>query len=111
MLSLVSMTRIFVALEPVDFRLGFNGLSAYVEAVLEAEVISGAVFAFINRKRNRLKLLWWDGTGLVLCTKRLERARFSWPHGEGKRLALRSEELTALICGLEVQPKRGWYRR
>lgn len=111
MLGLVSMTRVFVALEPVDFRLGFNGLHAYVQHVLDQEVLSGGVFAFINRRRNRLKLLWWDGSGLILCTKRLEKSRFSWPQGEGKSSALRSEELMALMSGLEVREKRGWYRR
>jgi transposase len=111
MLSLVSLTRVFVALAPVDLRLGFNGLSAYVQRVLEQEVLSGAVFVFTNKSRNRIKLLWWDGSGLVLCVKRPERGRFSWPRGEGPFTGLRAEQLTALLTGLEVREKAGWYRR
>jgi len=111
MLSLVSQTRVFVALAPVDLRLGFNGLSAYVQGVLQQEVLSGAVFVFTNKHRNRLKLLWWDGSGLILCVKRPERGRFSWPRGEGPLTGLRPEQLTALMTGLEVREKPGWYRR
>ena len=108
---LISVTRALVALNPVDFRLGFNGLSAYVQGVLEQEVVSGTVFVFVNKRRNRMKLLWWDGSGLLLCTKRLEQGRYSWPMGEGNSVGIRSEELMALMTGLEVRQKSGWYRR
>jgi transposase len=112
MLNVVVSTRVFVALAPVDMRKGFNGLSTYVQSVLAQEVVgSGAVFVFTNHRRNRLKLLWWDGSGLIVCAKRLERGRFSWPQGSGAMTGLRPEQLTALITGLEVQDKRGWYRR
>jgi transposase len=111
MLSLVSQTRVFVALAPVDLRLGFNGLSAYVQGVLKQEILAGAVFVFSNKNRNRIKLLWWDGSGLILCVKRPERGRFSWPQGEGPLTGLRPEQLTALMTGLEVREKPGWYRR
>ncbi len=112
MLSLAVGTRVFVALAAVDMRKGFNGLSTYVQRVLEQEVVgSGAVFVFTNQRRTRLKLLWWDGSGLMLCAKRLERGRFSWPQGSGAMTGLRPEQLTALVTGLEVQEKRGWYRR
>lgn len=111
MLGLVSQTRVFVALAPVDLRLGFNGLSAYVQRVLEQEILAGAVFVFTNKHRNRIKLLWWDGSGLILLTKRPEAGCFSWPRGEGKMSGLRPEELLALMSGLEVREKKGWYRR
>jgi transposase len=111
MLGLMCLTRVFVALAPVDLRLGFNGLSAYVQSVLEQEILSGAVFVFTNKNRNRIKLLWWDGSGLILCTKRPEKGCFTWPRGEGKMSGLRSEELAALMSGLEVREKKGWYRR
>ena len=103
--------RVYVATESVNMRRSFDGLMAEVRSVLALDPLSGHVFAFINRRRNRLKLLWWDGSGLILCTKRLEKSRFSWPRGEGKSTALRSEELMALMSGLEVREKRGWYRR
>lgn len=111
MLALTPATRIFVAVAPVDLRRSFEGLSAHVQTVLEQQVIAGGWFVFTNRRRNRLKILWWDGSGLWLATKRLERGCFSWPAGEGASVGLRPEQLSALITGLEVQEKVGWYRR
>lgn len=111
MLPLTPATRIFAAVAPVDFRRGFDGLCAHVQTVLERQVLDGALFAFSNRRRNRLRLLWWDGSGLWLATKRLERGVLSWPTAEGTSVGLRPEQLTALMTGLEVQEKKGWYRR
>jgi len=111
MLSLTTASRIFVALAPVDLRRGFDGLSAHVQSVLEREVLEGGLFVFTNRRRNRLRLLWWDGSGLWLATKRLEQNCFDWPSGEGPAVTLRPEQLTALMSGLVVQEKIGWYRR
>ncbi len=73
MLSLSPATRIFIALEPVDLRQSFNGLQARVQSVLEQDPLSGHVFLFTNRHRNRLKLLLFDGSGLWICAKRLEK--------------------------------------
>jgi transposase len=70
MLSLSPATRIFVALEPVDLRQSFNGLSARVQSVLAQEPLSGHLFLFTNRSRNRLKVLVWDGSGLWVCANR-----------------------------------------
>lgn len=111
MLNVSAATRVFVALAPVDLRGSFNRLSAIVQTVLQADPLSGHLFVFTNRTRNRLKILFWDGSGLWVCAKRLERGRFSWPTGVGDSAHLRSEELTALITGLEVHEKAGWYRR
>jgi transposase len=66
---------------------------------------------FTNRQRNRLKILMWDGSGLWCCAKRLEGGRFGWPQGEGHHTLLRAEELSALLGGLNVQGRKGWYRR
>jgi transposase len=63
------------------------------------------------RSRNRLKILFWDGSGLWVCAKRLERGRFSWPTGSGPSVTWRTEQLSALLSGLEVREKEGWYRR
>ncbi len=71
MLSLSPATRVFVALEPVDLRKGFNGLYGYVETVLGENPLSGHLFLFTNRSRNRLKLLYWDGSGLWVCANQL----------------------------------------
>lgn len=84
MLSLSRATRILVALEPVDMRKSFNGLYARVEAVLQEDPTSGHLFVFTNRHRNRLKILFFDGTGLWILAKRLERGTLGWPTGEGR---------------------------
>lgn len=110
MIGLGPVTRILVATEPVDGRLSFNGLCALVQNRLRADPLSGQVFVFTNRRQNRLKLIFSDGSGLWLCTKRLERARFGWPRGTGPSAVLRLEQLLALIHGLETQSRRGWYR-
>jgi transposase len=111
MLSLSPATRIFVALEPVDMRQSFNGLSAAVQAVLAQDVLSGHLFVFTNRRRTRVKAIYWDGTGLVVYAKRLERGRFGWPIGEGASHTLRPEELTLVLHGIEGRPRAHWYRR
>jgi transposase len=100
-----------VAVTPVDLRRGFDGLSAYVHTVLARQVLEGGLFVFTNRRKNRLRLLWWDGSGLWLATKRLERNAFDWPTADGASVSLRPEQLSALIAGLEVREKVGWYRR
>ena len=110
MLSISPATRIFVALNPIDMRLGFNGLHALTQTVLNQEVLSGHLFVFTNKRRNRLRLLYWDGSGLWLCTKRLERGTFGWPSGDGASLSLRPEELQLLLHGIEGIPRRHWYR-
>lgn len=111
MLNLSAATRVFVAVEPVDLRRSFNGLFACVQQQLRLDPLSGHLFVFTNRARNRLKILVWDGSGLWICAKRLERGRFAWPRGEGATAALRTEELAALTSGLEVRAQRDWYRR
>jgi transposase len=110
-LSISPATRVFVALSPVDMRQSYNGLYAHVQTVLEKDPLSGHLFVFTNRMRNRLKILYWDGSGLWVCAKRLERGTFGWPEGEGASLRLRPEELQLLLHGIEGRPRRHWYRR
>jgi transposase len=111
MLSISPATRIFIALEPVDLRQSFNGLQARVQSVLEQDPLSGHIFLFTNRHRNRLKLLFFDGSGLWVCAKRLEAGTFGWPKQEGRSCCLRPEELSVLLHGLEATPRRNWFRR
>jgi transposase len=111
MLSVSPATRIFVALEAVDLRQSFNGLQARVQSVLQQDPLAGHLFLFTNRHRNRLKLLYFDGSGLWVCAKRLERGTFGWPKGEGQHCCLRPEELSLLLHGLEAVPRRHWFRR
>ncbi len=110
MLTLSPATRIFVALEPIDMRRGFNGLYTWVQTVLGEEPTSGHWFVFLNKRRNRLKILTHDGSGLWLCSKRLELGTFATPVGEGKSRCLRPEELTLLIHGIESATRRQWHR-
>ncbi len=110
MLSLSPATRIFLALAPINGRKGFNGLTALIQGTLGQEPTSGFLFVFLNKARNRLKVLLWDGSGLVLCTKRLERGTFAAPAGEGKSQCLRPEELTLLLHGIESTSRRRWHR-
>ena len=111
MLNLSVATRVFLAVEPVDLRGSFNRLSALVQTILVQDPLSGHLFVFTNRLRNRLKILFWDGSGLWVCAKRLEQGRFTWPKVQEACLCMRHEELSALISGLEVREKPGWYRR
>ena len=110
MLSLSTATRVFVALEPVDLRQSFNGLYTRVQGVLQENPLSGHLFVFTNRSRRRLKILFWDGSGLWVCAKRLEKGTFGWPAGEGPSRCGRSEELNLLVHGLEAVPRRNWHR-
>ena len=111
MLNLSAATRVFVATAPVDLRGSFNRLFALTQAVLQQDPLSGHWFVFTNRQYNRVKVLFWDGSGLWVCAKRLERGRFTWPNAESPSASLRNEELSALLSGLEVQAKANWYRR
>lgn len=112
MLTLSPATRVFLALQPIDGRKSFNGLSVLVKETLGQEPTSGFLFVFVNKARNRLKVLFWDGSGLVLCTKRLESGRFAAPGGQGPghSQCLRPEELLLLIHGIEGTSRRRWHR-
>jgi transposase len=111
MLNFSPATRILLALQPVDLRLGFNGLYGLVKNALQEDPHSGHWFVFTNRRRNRLKLLTWDGDGLWVCTKRLEKHRYAWPRGDEPARSVRPEEWSNLIHGLEVISRPDWYRK
>lgn len=111
MLNISTATRVFIATQPVDLRAGFSKLFGFTQAILQEDPLSGHWFVFTNQERNRLKILFWDGSGLWVCAKRLEKGRFSWPRSKEASTQLRVEELLALVTGLEVRAKAGWYRR
>jgi len=94
-------------------RKSFNSLSAIVQNEIEKDPLSGHLYVFCNRRRNRLKILTWDGSGLWVLAKRLEKGTFTWPDGDGGAVEMRLEELTQLIAGLDLRSfrKRRWYRR
>jgi transposase len=107
-------TKIYIALEAVDMRKGFEGLHGLVRDQLGQDPLSGHLFLFTNRTRTRLKALVWDGSGLWVCAKRLEKGRFHWPTvAEGRSVTMRAEELAMLVNGLDLKQTqaRNWYRR
>jgi transposase len=108
-------TRIYVALGATDMRKGYDGLYGLVRDKLGLEVRSGHLFLFANARRNRLKILLLDGSGVWVCAKRLERGRFSWPlAGDGSdRVTLSHEELSLLLGGIDLTRTRRkeWYRK
>ena len=115
MFGLGPATRIYLAVGATDLRKGFEGLYGLVRDRLQLEPRSGHVFLFSNRTRNRLKVLFWDGSGLWVCAKRLEKGRFSWPREgeESARVVLSYEELWLLVGGIELAQTRrkDWYRQ
>ena len=93
--------RVLVATKPVDFRKGMDGLAAYIEQQLQADPFSGVVYVFRAKRADKVKLLFWDQTGLVLVTKRLEDGRFRWPAIQDGVMRLSPGQLSALLEGLD----------
>ena len=115
MFGLGPATRIYLAVGATDLRKGFEGLYGLVRDRLWGEPMSGHLFLFSNARRNRLKVLYWDGSGLWVCAKRLEKGRFSWP-GEDEqavRVTVSQEELSLLLGGIDLAQTRrkNWYRK
>ena len=116
MVSFPGSLRIFLAVEPVDMRKSFNGLHAVVTEHLKENPLTGGLYVFTNKRRNRLKILFWDGTGLWILAKRLEEGRFSWPRGldvrDGK-LTIKHAALSMLMEGVDLKQgmQKVWYER
>jgi transposase len=101
--------RVLVATRPVDFRKGMDGLAAVVRESLGSDPFGGVVYVFRAKRADRVKLLVWDGTGLVLVAKRLEQGTFRWPAISEGVMRLTSSQLSALLEGLDwtrVRPVR-----
>ena len=116
MFGLGPATKVYLALGATDMRKGFDGLYGLVRDRLWCEPTSGHLFLFCNARRNRLKILYWDSTGLWVCAKRLERGRFSWPtlsSEDETKVLLSHEELALLLGGIDLSRTRRkeWYRR
>ena len=116
MLSFSGSLKVMLALDPCDMRKGFNGLHALVTERLAEDPRAGTLFVFTNRRHTRVKVLYWDGTGLWVMTKRLEKGTFSWPEGvetkDGK-LSLSPQALSMLLDGVDLRggTLRPWYQR
>jgi transposase len=125
MLSIGPATKVYLAAGATDLRAGFERLSVLVQAVLDQSAVSGHLFVFCNATRTRIKILYWDGSGLWLLTKRLERGRYAWPAASAgaeaaeaagsapRRLTLAHSELLLLLSGIDLAKtqRRDWWRR
>jgi transposase len=94
-------TRVWLAAGTTDMRKGFTGLCALVQNTLASNPFCGQVFVFRGRRGDLLKLIWWDGTGLCLMAKRLERGRFIWPHAQNGSVSLTPAQLSMLLEGID----------
>jgi transposase len=109
-------TKVYLAVGATDLRKGFDGLYGLAREALGLDPLSGHLALFCNRQRNRLKVLFWDGNGLWICTKRLERGRYSWPtqlEESSACVTLSHEEFSLLIGGIDLSQTRrkNWYRK
>jgi transposase len=101
MIAVPAGVRVLIATKPVDFRRGADSLAALAREELQRDPFSGAIFIFRSKKADRLKILTWDGTGLVLVWKRLEQSAFRWPPICDGVMRLSASQLAALIDGLD----------
>lgn len=93
--------RVMMATKPVDFRKGMNGLAALVQQQLKADPFSGTIYCFRAKRADRVKLVFWDGTGLCLFSKRLEQGKFRWPRIQDGIMRLSAAQLAGLLEGLD----------
>lgn len=104
MLNLPAHVRIYLCTTPTDMRKSFDGLSGLVRSVFEQDVLDGHLFLFVNRRRDRVKLLWWDRDGLALWYKRLESGTFEtpWPRADCAHVELDATEMAMLLGGVSL---------
>jgi transposase len=114
MFGVGTATKIYLAVGATDMRKGFDGLYGLVRERLQADPLCGHLFLFCNRPRTRLKVLFWDGSGLWVCAKRLEKGCFSWPldQGAGVKASINGEEFAMLLGGIDLSRTRRktWWR-
>src|SRR5215471_20685274 len=109
MIGLAAGTRIWIVAGVTDLRRGFVGLSGMVQTVLQENPFSGHVFLFRGRRGDLIKMLWFDGDGLCLFAKRLERGRFIWPQAKSGTVSLTRAQLSMLLEGIDWRrPERTW---
>jgi transposase len=109
MIGLPAHTRVWLAAGRTDMRKGFDGLAALAQSALAQAPFSGHVFVFRGRRGDIVKLLWFDGQGLCLFAKRLERGRFVWPQAASGSVSLTPAQLSMLLEGIDWRmPARTW---
>jgi transposase len=113
MFGLSAAVRVYLATRPADMRKSFDGLAALVSGGLALDPLSGHLFVFINKRRDRIKILYWDRDGLAVWAKRLERGTFRLPVAGADRVEMTTAELAALLAGIDLSTarRRVRYRR
>ena len=109
MIPVPSHTRVWLAAGVTDMRKGFVTLSAQAERVLRQDPYSGHLFVFRGRRGDLIKIIWWDGQGACLFSKRLEKGKFVWPSAKEGKLSLTPAQLSMLLEGIDWRlPRRTW---
>ena len=110
MLSISNHVRVFLAREPVDMRKSFHGLTALTEGVLQQDPLSGQLFVFVNRRRDRIKLLYWGGTGFCIWYQQLEKGTYQLPDrapaDEGQGVEITTSQLSLILDGIDPSSVR-----
>lgn len=112
MLGLGAATRIYVATGNTDMRLSFHGLHGLVVGTLQQNPRSGHLFLFASKRRDRMKIFFFDANSLWVCARRMEKGRLHWPESAAGRVQLTREEFALLIGGIDLAAtsRRNWYR-
>ncbi len=98
------LTKVYLCIEPVDFRKAIQGLSLLVEQSLGLNPFEAALFVFVNRRRDKIKILYWEKNGFCLWYKRLEKERFKWPRkGQGTIMNLSEDQWRWLLSGYDIE--------
>lgn len=109
MIGVPGNVRVYLACGVTDMRKGFDGLAARVQTALRLDPHGGALFVFRGRRGDLLKVLWWDGQGLCLFAKRLEKGRFVWPSPADGKVVISPAQLGMLLEGIDWRmPRRTW---
>jgi transposase len=109
MIPVPASTKVWLAAGVTDMRKGFNGLAALAQDVLKQDPFSGHLFVFRGRRGDLLKVIWFDGQGACLFSKRLERGRFVWPSATTGKVTLTPAQLSMLLEGIDWRaPERTW---
>ena len=106
MFGMPATIRVFVAVPPADLRKGYDGLARLVQDVVKEDPLSGHLFVFANRKRNRIKILYWDRDGYAVWMKRLEKGRYRWPSPASDHVEWTPSELAAVLGGIDLKTTR-----
>jgi transposase len=106
MFGLSAAVRVYFATEPADMRKSFDGLSALASGRMALDPLSGHLFVFLNKRRDRIKILYWDRDGMAVWAKRLERGTFRLPAASSGRVEMTTAELAALLAGIDLNTAR-----